>query len=868
MDTLNILQWNAQSIVSNKYVLAKFLYDNDIHIAIISETWLKQTQNFQISKYNIVKNNCGNNHNGVAILIRDYIDFSIIPTYFDASLQNVCVQIKVNNTQITIISLYSPLNCSPAFDKNKLELLIKSVPSPLILAGDFNSHHTSWGCNSNSPRGNDVLDVIDDNNLVLLNDGNVTTLGTLSWRPNALDLTIVSPMLAFTSEWFVHDTPLGTSYHLPVMIKISLYNNNFNNTKCNNSHLPIYPKFKQVNWKKYREKVEILLENCNLTNCSALEGYNKFCNVLKVAVNQSTVSPFCTNSQNSSHHCTNKKFKKPTLVWWNHLCSEAVLNVKQAYVKLKQYPTEENYIEFKRLRALKKCIINRERKNSWITLCTSFNRCTSLSVIWKHMRKFNKSYTYNLYNDDSWVPDFLQRYTPDYTQEFSIPFNNPKLNSTNSYLLEPFTMQELISAISSRRDTAFGLDGIPYIMFKKMNNNSLILFLKIINLLWKYNTIPKEWKTDCLIPILKPNKQKGQADSYRPIALTSCVGKIFEQLIKQRLEFYIEHNGLLPNNQFGFRRGRSSRESLCQFHLEVQSSLSSNKILMAVFFDVASAFNNVNLSVLAGELNSLGIPYKVVSWIYSFLNDRKVFVKHNNHLYGPRFSYKGVCQGGILSPLMFILYIHRLNIILGTSVTNLQFADDLVVYTSGTNSKVVAKTITGALQNLKEYMNFLNLEINSSKTKVMVFGKKGTTQLPEIVYDGRNLSFATDVKFLGVLFTRNLSWQTYINKIVAKANKAVNILKSLTATYWGADPKILLILYKSLVRSHFEYGFLCFAQNQRILEKLNKIQNKCMRIITGAFKTSPIGALQIECNLPPLKPRFDYLKEIYSQITQ
>lgn len=68
-NTLNIIQWNAQSIVSNRLVLTNFLYNNNIHIAIISETWLKPiNQNFKIRGYNIERNDIGNKHNGVAII--------------------------------------------------------------------------------------------------------------------------------------------------------------------------------------------------------------------------------------------------------------------------------------------------------------------------------------------------------------------------------------------------------------------------------------------------------------------------------------------------------------------------------------------------------------------------------------------------------------------------------------------------------------------------------------------------------------------------------------------------------------------------------------------------------------------------------
>lgn len=862
------MQWNAQSILSNKLLLTQFLYEHNIHVAIISETWLTPIKHFNIRGYKIERHDIGNKHNGVAILIRNNINYRKIITYSDNSLQNICVRITVNNTEISIVSFYCPTNCTPSFDKHKFESLIKSVPEPMIFAGDFNAHHTSWGCNSTNPRGRDILEIVDDNNLVLMNNGEVTTVGSLTWRPNALDLSIVSPSLALSCDWSVHCDPLG-SYHLPVIMKVFINNSNIENTS-NNTNLPTYPNFKMVDWKMYEQNVDSQLSTFQDQHDAPLENYTEFCQILHSAINKSL--PYHNTSASSSADYSirnsNRKTVKAPLPWWNKKCSEAVQKSKSAYINFKNNPSDVTFIEFKRLQALKKLTLKTERSNSWVELCSSFNRCTPLSRIWKYMRKFNK--TYSCSNSDvNWIQYFLEKFTPDYVNNKSNFPIASESNSENIFLVKSFSIQELKSAVNSRKDSAFGLDGIPYIMIKKLSAKGLHTFLKILNNLWLNNDIPHSWKSDCLVPILKPDKPLSNPDSYRPIALTSCVGKIFEQLIKQRLEFYIEQNNILPANQFGFRRGTSARESICQLQLDIQNSLNNKDCLMSVFFDVAGAFNSVNIDVLCSELLLIGIPNKIVHWVHEFLTERKVYVRHNNKLHGPRFASVGVCQGGILSPLIFILYIRRLNLILGSKVKNLQFADDLVVYLCGKNFKNMTQSLNKALEGLCTYFSYLNLDINALKSKLVVFSRTSNS-CPSVYYNQVSIPIFHEAKFLGVTFTHNLAWKKYVELISSRANRVFNVLKSLCRTSWGADPKILLLLYKSLIRSHFEYGFLCFAGDRRLVDILDKIQNKSLRLITGAFKSTPINAMQVECKLPPLSIRFSYLKErfllkLYSQ---
>lgn len=86
--------------------------------------------------------------------------------------------------------------------------------------------------------------------------------------------------------------------------------------------------------------------------------------------------------------------------------------------------------------------------------------------------------------------------------------------------------------------------------------------LKFINRSWKEGKLPSSWRTARITPILKKGKPAGQPQSYRPISLTSCLGKVAERMINTRLYYWLEKNGILSNAQAGFRKGCRTEDQL------------------------------------------------------------------------------------------------------------------------------------------------------------------------------------------------------------------------------------------------------------------------------------------------------------------
>ncbi|XP_008546557.1 uncharacterized protein LOC103570555 [Microplitis demolitor] len=112
------------------------------------------------------------------------------------------------------------------------------------------------------------------------------------------------------------------------------------------------------------------------------------------------------------------------------------------------------------------------------------------------------------------------------------------------------------------------------------------------------------------------------------------------------------------------------------------------------------------------------------------------------------------------------------------------------------------------------------------------------------------------MRVLGLIFDSKMTWKHHIKSLKSECQSKLRILKILTAKRAGANPDTLLKLYKALIRSKIDYASIIYdSVNPTILNSLNTIQNTCLRVCTGAFRTSPISSLQAETGMLPLELR-------------
>ena len=218
--------------------------------------------------------------------------------------------------------------------------------------------------------------------------------------------------------------------------------------------------------------------------------------------------------------------------------------------------------------------------------------------------------------------------------------------------------------------------------------------------------------------IYKENKPKDRVESYRPISLISCVGKILEKILTNRLYKWCEKNNLINKEQSGFRSSHSTNEQLFKLTQHIKNGFNNKDKIIGVFLDMEKAFDRVWHAGLKFKLRLLGIPTKILRWISSFLTERRMRVNINGN-YSQYIQHKyGVPQGSPLSPLLFILFVTDLAANIKDAEIS-QFADDIALYASNRQPSILQQNIQKNLNKISKWCNTWRIGINPDKSKVI-----------------------------------------------------------------------------------------------------------------------------------------------------
>ena len=856
--TAHILQWNGRGIIGKWAEVKQMLVDEPLQVICLQETHFIEHDKYsfnlpRFSLYNAYSPQ-GDRRGGVSIYVANVLPHMEIN--LQSPLQAVACLVRLQNRRVTLCSLYLPPNDNFSFQD--LSHLIQQLPEPFIICTDANSKHYMWGSGQCDRRGRIWMDVINYHHLHVMNDGQATRLDESSGDLSHIDLTVVSTDIAHLLDWTT-DKDLHSSDHFP--IRIQLYNPD---------PIPDMPPIftgwnvRKANWMEFQMSNNFIfnpdfgIENCDIITDTLVENA-----LIHIPI----------RNGNSKYQCP----------WWSAECRDAIRERRRAQNRLRRNPHSQFLrIEYRKAKAKTRRVLRNAQLCSWHDLLSLFTYRTPMTKLWDILRKFSHKtrrlrpqpilvqgndiiddpydvanvfgrFFAELSSRENYPPSFLDH-------ERELANNLPDFGHGNAEEYNKvFSLRELRDAIKQSGSTSVGPDQLHYDFFRHLNDTQLCAILDLYNYIWTNHVFPEGWRHSIIIPILKVGKDRNQVQSYRPIQLTSCLCKLMERMIAKRLAWCIETYDVLSPYQCAFRSGRSTADHIVRLDSHIRDGFLHHSSTLGVFLDIKSAYNMVSPTVLLNRLHCIGFRGHMMHFIQAYLQHR-TFRVHCGAMSATFQQEYGLVQGGVISPILFNIAIDSIMDVIPPSVSIAVYADDCVIWAQGRRIHLLFQKLQRALNRIANWSIVNGFTFSPAKSHAILF-RRGLRhvdlgQFTTLTLNDAPIPIVDQVKYLGVLLDSKLNLCSHIEYTKGRAQQRMSILKSVAGKRYGADRSVLLRMYKSMILPILEYSSLILdGPGTHRVESLEVIQNSCLRIASGALRTSPIRALQVETNVMPLSVR-------------
>ena len=425
-----------------------------------------------------------------------------------------------------------------------------------------------------------------------------------------------------------------------------------------------------------------------------------------------------------------------------------------------------------------------------------------------------------------------------------------------------FKMRDLKWAIKKSNNSTPGPDLIHYEFLRHLPEETLQILLDIINDYWKNGTFPESWRVALILPIPKAGKDLLYPENYRPIALTSCICKVVERMVNERLIWYLDKNKILSRQQCGFRSNRGTVDHLVRLETFIRDAFRRKEHVVAVFFDLQKAYDTTWKYGILKDLHKIGLRGNLPTFIANFLSDRTFHVLFSTTISTESFvQEEGVPQGAILSTTLFNLKINDIAKELNPGMECSLYVDDFLICYRSRHMANIQREVQVQINKLETWTFNNGFTISKSKTVAMHFSPPYTSQVlqnlnPVLKLGEHKIEVVKETKFLGLIWDSKLTFIPHIQYLKKKCMKAMSILKVLAHTDWGADQTTLLQLYRALIRSKLDYGCIVYGSAcPSYIKQLDPVHNQALRLCLGAFRSTPADSLCVEANEPPLEFR-------------
>jgi hypothetical protein len=374
-------------------------------------------------------------------------------------------------------------------------------------------------------------------------------------------------------------------------------------------------------------------------------------------------------------------------------------------------------------------------------------------------------------------------------------------------------VKAIVKRIESKKSC--GYDDLPITIVKSNIDLLAEPLASFYNKCIDQGIFPEQLKIAKIVPLYKKGL-KSEPKNYRPISLLPTLSKIFEKIIKIRLTSHLINNHIIHERQFAYQRSIGTSEAIDTIIEDITIKLNANLKVAGVFLDLKSAFDTIDHSILMHKLEFYGIRGNVLNLFLSYLQNRKQFVELKEidgnavevaHRSKCIKTTRGVPQGSVLGPILFVIYLNDFIEYLSKLVPEVKlviFADDTSAVMSSRTINDLNLKIISLLNSCHTWLCANSLILNSSKTFAMLF--KTTAKNKEtlsIHINGDMIKPVESLKILGIHLDAFLNWKEELNAIDNSISSACYALRSLRDELKREQLKMV---YFALIESKLRYS--------------------------------------------------------------
>jgi hypothetical protein len=322
---------------------------------------------------------------------------------------------------------------------------------------------------------------------------------------------------------------------------------------------------------------------------------------------------------------------------------------------------------------------------------------------------------------------------------------------------------------------ASGIDGIEVEHLMYAHPIVCTLLCNLFNCMLQCGRVPYDFHFGVIVPLVKDQcGDVSDVNNYRGITLSPTISKLFEMCLIENFGHLLTTSDL----QFGFKKSLGCANAIFTVNSVVDYFTKHGSTVNVCALDMSKAFDKVNHFGMYLKLMKRNIPPAFLDVLIDWYSKCCAFVRWNGAFSRCIALTCGVRQGGVLSPLLFTIYVNDVIIKLrnsnhGCFINNMfvgciMYADDLLLIAASVSS------LQSMINICAEEIASLDMRFNVVKSSVVRIGKKFKHHCSPLSICSDPLEFVNVVKYLGVYIVSGSHFMVDIKKHKAKFFTALN----------------------------------------------------------------------------------------------